>query len=189
MQVSEDRTPRPDAITCVKEGIGFQSKWMVVRNDQVRMPDGTIAEYPYYLNQPVAVMPVRDGELGLGLQYRYPIRSWKWEIPRGGILPGESPADAARRELLEEMPTGPRDLLGLVELARMHPDPGRESTEAVLFAAILRPGCLVDVGEELTDIQWVSRKQMRALIDDGIVTDSFSLRAFDAACQLPSLLG
>lgn len=49
----------------------------------------------------VIVCP-RPGELLLVRQYRHPLGGQNWEIVAGGMDPGESPEDAAARELREE---------------------------------------------------------------------------------------
>lgn len=49
----------------------------------------------------VIVRP-RPGELLLVRQYRHPLARENWEIVAGGMDPGESPEDAAVRELREE---------------------------------------------------------------------------------------
>jgi ADP-ribose pyrophosphatase len=42
------------------------------------------------------------GEIVLIHNYRYPLKTWVWELPSGAIAAGESPLEAAQRELLEE---------------------------------------------------------------------------------------
>lgn len=59
----------------------------------------------------VAVLPVHgDGRLVLVRQYRYPVDALVWELPAGRLDPGESPEEAARRELEEEVGLRPRRL-------------------------------------------------------------------------------
>ncbi|MDQ6618945.1 MAG: NUDIX domain-containing protein [Pseudomonadota bacterium] len=41
------------------------------------------------------------GELLLGHLFRHPVRMWMRELPRGARESGESPEEAARRELME----------------------------------------------------------------------------------------
>jgi len=51
----------------------------------------------------VVVLPhLPDGRIVLVRQFRYAARKALWELVAGSLEPGETPAQAARRELLEE---------------------------------------------------------------------------------------
>jgi ADP-ribose pyrophosphatase len=51
----------------------------------------------------VVVLPhLPDGKVVLVRQFRYAARKALWELVAGSLKPGETPAQAARRELLEE---------------------------------------------------------------------------------------
>src|SRR5512133_1589170 len=51
----------------------------------------------------VAALPVHeDGRVTLVRQYRYAVDSLVWELPAGRRDPGETPVEAALRELEEE---------------------------------------------------------------------------------------
>ncbi|WP_229399684.1 NUDIX hydrolase [Micromonospora okii] len=60
----------------------------------------------YYLVQRADVSltcaVTEEGEIVLVRQYRCGINRSDWELPGGGVEPGEDPAAAARRELFEE---------------------------------------------------------------------------------------
>jgi ADP-ribose pyrophosphatase len=83
----------------------WKSKWYNLRQDVIGTPDGsrgtyTVVEHP----GAVWVVPVTDqGEIILEWQYRYTVKDWCWEVPAGGLLPGVSPEEMARRELREEI--------------------------------------------------------------------------------------
>lgn len=83
----------------------WKSHWYNVRQDEIQTPDGspgtyTIVEHP----GAVWVVPVTStGEIVLEWQYRYTVQDWCWEVPAGGLLPGISPEEMARRELAEEI--------------------------------------------------------------------------------------
>lgn len=83
----------------------WKSKWYNVRQDEIGTPDGsrgtyTIIEHP----GAVWVVPVTlQGEIVLEWQYRYTVQDWCWEVPAGGLLPGVTLEEMARRELLEEI--------------------------------------------------------------------------------------
>jgi ADP-ribose pyrophosphatase len=83
----------------------WKSKWYNLRQDEIRTPDGsrgtyTVVEHP----GAVWIVPVTtQGEIVLEWQYRYTVQDWCWEVPAGGLLPGTTPEQMARRELREEI--------------------------------------------------------------------------------------
>jgi ADP-ribose pyrophosphatase len=83
----------------------YQNKWMRLREDIAAMPDGRETIYGVCtFGQCVGVMPfVDNNSVILVRQYRYVQReNHRWEMPTGGIKPGETPEVAAQRELAEE---------------------------------------------------------------------------------------
>lgn len=90
----------------------WQSKWYNLRQDQIRTPDGSTCSYTV-VEHPGAVwvVPVTEsGEVVLEWQYRYAVRDWCWEVPAGGVLPGVSVDETARRELAGEIGGVPSQL-------------------------------------------------------------------------------
>jgi rSAM/selenodomain-associated transferase 1 len=87
------------------------SPWRAVVADQLLRPDGRPAEYTYLAVPRAAfVVPVTtDGDVVLVRQYRHPVRDWTLEVPAGSLLEGETPHEAAERELLEETGGRARD--------------------------------------------------------------------------------
>lgn len=76
-----------------------------MREDAVIKPSGGPGIYGVveYKNIAVGVIPIDDeGYTWLVGQWRYCHERYEWEIPEGGCPKGEAPAEAARRELLEE---------------------------------------------------------------------------------------
>jgi ADP-ribose pyrophosphatase len=76
----------------------------VVREDQLELPDGRLRTYPVMsLGASAGVLPfLTEDRVILVRQYRHVIQDFSWEVPGGGMEPGESPADTAQRELREE---------------------------------------------------------------------------------------
>jgi ADP-ribose pyrophosphatase len=80
--------------------------WLIsVRSEQVRMPDGTVAERSVVTHPgAVAVLALDDADRVLMIrQYRHPVRRLLWEIPAGlRDVAGEPLVRTAQRELTEE---------------------------------------------------------------------------------------
>ncbi len=79
------------------------SPWRLMLRDRLRGPAGD-TEYGY-LAVPRAVFVAAvtpEDDLLLVRQYRHPVRDWTLEVPAGSVADGETPLEAARRELREE---------------------------------------------------------------------------------------
>lgn len=85
--------------------IVWSCPWYRVRQDQIVTPDGkpgvyNVVEHP----GAVWIVPVTAaGEIILIYAYRYTVNDWCYEIPAGGVKPGQSLEEAAQAELLEEV--------------------------------------------------------------------------------------
>lgn len=83
----------------------FRQPWLTVRKDCVELPDGRqnpefyILEYPDWVN---VIAITDDGQFVMERQYRHGLGKTCFEIPAGVIEKGETPLEAARRELMEE---------------------------------------------------------------------------------------
>ena len=90
---------RPYQVTMHK--ITDIGRFRVVR-DTIKIDD---CKYPYsYLanGSYVILLPLYKGTVVYVHQYRHTFNEWFDELPGGGVDEGESPIEAARRELLEE---------------------------------------------------------------------------------------
>ncbi len=78
--------------------------WWQYKCDKIISPNGEEGRYCYIETSGNAiVIPVLDdGRLVLVRQYRYLADKYSVEFPGGGVQAGESPVEAAKRELLEE---------------------------------------------------------------------------------------
>ena len=91
--------------TLSSEIIVSRPPWLTVRHDSVKLPDGRInpefyvLEYPDWVN---VIAITEDGKYVMELQYRYGLGDTCTEICAGVMEKGETPEEAARRELLEE---------------------------------------------------------------------------------------
>lgn len=86
----------------------FDGRLFQVRVDSVRLRNGKETNREVVDHSPsVAVVPVDacDNVL-LVRQYRYSVDEFLLELPAGGVEPGETPEEAAQRELKEEIGYG-----------------------------------------------------------------------------------
>lgn len=112
----------------------YSSPWCGLRRDMVELAGGRLQEYHVFEVKPsTAVVPVlADGSIALLWQYRHPHQHTHWEVPAGRIDEGESPEEAAHRELLEE--TGLRTD-NLEYVTEFFPTNGISSHHATIFIA------------------------------------------------------
>jgi ADP-ribose pyrophosphatase len=83
----------------------YEGKVLSLDLDEVEEPGGvhTRREVVRHLGS-VAVLAIDDeGRIPLVRQYRYAVDDALWELPAGRLDPGESPEEAAQRELQEEI--------------------------------------------------------------------------------------
>ena len=113
----------------------FRHRWLKILKKRYRLPKGGqeadffLFEYTDWVN----VVPITDdGRVVLIRQYRPGLDRILWEIPAGCVDAGESPLQAARRELLEETGYGEGDwkLLGIHS-----PNPGTHTNISYSYVA------------------------------------------------------
>ncbi len=108
-------------------------------HEKVRMPDDTEIDW-YYIDTPDSVMIVpitADGDVVLIRQYRHNLKTHTLELPAGTVMRGESPKDAALRELWEETGFELDPQSSLVDLGNYFVLPSETNRNAHLFLAPL----------------------------------------------------
>ena len=119
--------------------IVYRSRVFQVEELRVRFPGGGEHDIAVVRHAPVVVLiPVpAPGQVILIRQYRASIGRETWELPAGGIEPGEAEEQAARRECEEEIALVPH---ALERLGAWFPSPGFCDEEMIFFRATdLRP--------------------------------------------------
>jgi ADP-ribose pyrophosphatase len=83
----------------------IERPWLTARRDKVELPDGRVIDEYYVLEYPdwVNVIAItKDGKFVMETQYRHALGVNSIELPCGVMEEGETPMEAAKRELLEE---------------------------------------------------------------------------------------
>jgi 8-oxo-dGTP pyrophosphatase MutT (NUDIX family) len=89
----------------LRREVAYDARRFVVVRDRQALPDGSETDWELALFQDAALVVPIDGEgyIYLVAQYRPAVDGVSLEAPSGVCEPGEDPADAAARELREEL--------------------------------------------------------------------------------------
>ncbi|MCS7023900.1 MAG: NUDIX hydrolase [Bryobacteraceae bacterium] len=117
------------------------------------------------------VMPVdSEGRICLVRQYRYPVRAYLWELPAGMVDTGETPLQAAKRELAEETGLRASKWRKLIEF---FPSPGFQQEKMTVFLAQeLKPGPARPTDDEHLVVKWFTPDWIRRQIERGKICDA-----------------
>lgn len=169
------------------------SKWQVFLDHIVddggnEVPDYLVVESPHAAANKVtgiALLAETAGRFVLLRSYRHALGETIWDLPRGFIDAGETPADAAQRELTEE--TGLRCAReNLIPLGAYAPDPGTMAARAALYAAVNCEGTIRQASDELglDELHLIEPEKMAALVKGGEIEDAGTLIAYYRYCAL-----
>ncbi|CAM3087224.1 ADP-ribose pyrophosphatase [Mycobacterium intermedium] len=158
----------------------YRNPWMVLREDDIRRPDGSSGIYAVVDKPTYALVIPYDGRrFRLVEQFRYPVGARRWEFPQG-TAPGLAelePAELARRELREEtgLLAASMEALGQVDIA-----PGMTSQRGWVFLAtgISEGEAAREHEEQDMRSEWFARDEVERMIRAGVIVDSQSIAAY-----------
>ena len=163
----------------------YENAWLSVLHDEVDRPDGQPGIYGviHFQNHAVAIVAIDDQDrVALVGQWRYALDAYSWELPEGGVPPGETPLEGARRELREE--TGLRAERWR-EIARIAVSNSVTDELGTIFLATgLEQGEAVPDGTEDLRMRWVPFADALAMIDDGQISDLLTVAALERVWRL-----
>lgn len=167
-------------IECVASREIYRNPWLVLREDDIRRPDGSRGIYSVVERKTYAlVMPYDGDRFQLVEQFRYPLGARRWEFPQGTApdLADAEPAELAKRELREE--TGLRatsfEMLGQLDTAA-----GLTSQRGWVFLATGISEGEPEREHEEQDMRsaWFSREDVEQMIRSGVIADAQSIAAY-----------
>jgi 8-oxo-dGTP pyrophosphatase MutT (NUDIX family) len=158
----------------------YKGRIFTIWQDRLRSPQSgrehvfDVVDAPDWVN---IVAVTGDDRVLLIHQYRAGTRSTTTEIPGGTVDPGESPLDAARRELLEETGYTSGDWS---EIGRVEPNPAFQTNVTYTFLArgARRTGAQRLDETELIEVEERPLDEIPGLIVRGVIRHALVVCAF-----------
>ena len=160
----------------LSSSIKYSNQWMRVREDQVVRPDGKPGIYGVIETRTATgvVALTQANEVYLVGQYRYPTKVYSWEIVEGGTDDGESPLEAAKRELKEEAGLTAEEWSDLGE--EFHLSNCISSEKGRLFLARgLVAGTARPEGTEILKVRKIPFTEALRMVDNGEIVDAVTI--------------
>lgn len=153
----------------------YKGRLITLKLDQIIEPGGVKAtrEVVCHPGSVVVLAHLPDERLVLVRQYRYPAGQALWELVAGGLEPGETQLEAARRELMEETGYVARAVTPLFDF---FPSPGILTERMFLVEArgLIRAQARPDEDERIR-IGRFSVAQLRRMLRSGKIRDGKTL--------------
>ncbi|MFF7388920.1 NUDIX hydrolase [Streptomyces scabiei] len=153
----------------------YTNKWVNLCLVDVQQPDGRRWEYHVVRLRHLAVAAVVNDrhEVLMMWRHRFITDSWAWELPMGLVEEGESPEEAAAREVLEETGWRPGPIKPLI-----YAEPANGITDSQHH--VFRADGATHVGpptekNESDRIEWIPLSEVRAMIDRREIVSSGTL--------------
>ena len=160
----------------LNEEVVYDNPWIKVIHHNVINPSGNEGVYGqvHFKNKAIGVVAVdEDGYTFLVGQYRFPTKSYSWEIPEGGCPYKEEPLTAAKRELEEE--TGlVAEHWQLLSNAHLSNSVSDEYGYIFLATGLTQQHAMPEETEQLL-VKKIALKEVFKMVEDGMITDSLSV--------------
>ncbi len=166
----------------------YANPWIRVREDQVIKPTGSPGIYGVveYKNIAVGVIPIdAEGYTWLVGQWRYCHGRYEWEIPEGGCPADESPAEAAKRELLEETGIVAETIEPLLHGIQLSNSTSNETCDIFIATGLSHTAAQPEDTEELAVLRLPLSEAVQ-MARDGRIRDSVSVLALLAVANTPA---
>jgi ADP-ribose pyrophosphatase len=162
----------------------YENRWIRVREDVALLPDGSTTIYGVVeCAECVGILPFVDPDTVLLVgQHRYVAQGFYWEMPTGGMHPGESPDEAAQRELAEEAGCAAGSL---VKICDFHTSKSiLRETAHLYLARDLRPSSRQPDATEFIERRAFPFAEVVRMVVDGEIKDAMTVIAVLHAARL-----
>lgn len=166
----------------------YRSRWVGLGLADVELGDGRrIEHHVIRIDRPSVSTVIHDPERGVLMLYRHRfiVDAWGWEVPSGRVEAGESDAEGAAREALEETGwrPGPLSLIG-----SHHPMPGlADMVHRVFLAESAEHVGEPEDRDEAEWVEWVAVDRILPMIGSGDIPDGYTQISLLLALSLGAL--
>lgn len=171
--------PDPAKPEALERKLIYRSRWVNLYVDRVRFPNGKIIEQHHLLDFDYpAVMAIAQDPSGRYLMVkvcRYATGRAEWEFPAGMIEDGETPTQAAAREVLEETGYHTGDYKLLYAYNPMNGIANK--VFYVVRCQVEGPPGGFDT-QEINEVSWFTEEDVLAMIHSGEMKDGYCLTSF-----------
>jgi 8-oxo-dGTP pyrophosphatase MutT (NUDIX family) len=162
----------------VSSEIKYDNAWIQIEEHQVINPAGKNGIYGevHFKNMAVAIVPLdEENNTYIVGQYRFPVKSYEWEVVEGGCPKDEIPLQTAQRELREEVGLEAKEykLIQEVQLSNC-------TTDELGYIFVAKGLIFVGMEHEETEVLKVKKIPFDELFEmalNGEIKDNFSLTA------------
>lgn len=172
--INEEQNPW----TTLDRTLVYESPWISVEHHNVLNPAGNPGTYSvvHFKKLAIGIVPLdEENYTWIVGQYRYPLKSYTWEIPEGGGDSGIDPVESARRELLEECGIIAQEYLPILQLQISN-----SATDEVACLFVARQLSFTQAQPEENEelcIRKVHFDELYNMVCSGEITDSMSVAA------------
>lgn len=158
----------------------LDSRWLRVDQEECLLPNGKVIDDFYTMSQPDWVLILartNEDKWIIESQYRHGTQKVSLEFPAGIINEGETPIEAAKRELQEEVAYGEGKWSFLGEFP-MNPDRHRGRFFVVFADGVISKGTTCFDDTEEIDLSLLSQSELEEKIKTGEFNHPHQLAAF-----------
>ncbi len=162
----------------IDSNYGFKGNWIDLKVEKIIQPTGKEIEFEalnYHRAGVGVVAENENGEIILVKSYRYISDTTAWEVPAGTVPPEQNHRDCIVEELKEEAGSVVDDK-DLKYIGSYYPSIGSSNQIFYCYHAKNVKQISTDYDKnEILDVKWFSKNEIKKMILDGEIKDGFTL--------------